>query len=252
MTMNASKLPIARRLTGFCRTIGIAVVLLLGVVSTGRAGDWSENLISKDLAAFQGPKANWHIRGTVRLDPQNQRKLVADDGHGILVSHGAGEDLRTLKSYRDCQVEIDFMIPKGSNSGVKLDGCYEIQIYDSWKKTKLTGSDCGGIYPRGELRPYYHTIDDGTPPTANACKEPGQWQSLKITFHSPRFNAQGKKTANARFDRVELNGVVIHENAEVKYPTGAAWHNPEHDQGPLLLQGDHGPVAFRNLRIRPL
>jgi len=225
---------------------------LLVSISHVRAGDVPSNLISKDLAAFQNPKKNWRTCGNVRLDPHNRRKLVADEGQDILVSHGDGEDLRTKKSYRDCQVEVEFMIPQGSNSGVKLDGCYEIQIYDSWKKKKVTGSDCGGIYPRGELLPFYHTIDDGTPPKVNACKEPGQWQALKITFHSPRFDAQGKKTANARFDRVELNGVLIHENAEVKYPTGHAWHNPEHDQGPLLLQGDHGPVAFRNLRIKPL
>ena len=68
----------------------------------------------------------------------------------------------------------------------------------------------------------------------------------------PAFDAAGKKTANAKFDRVELNGMVIHENQEVAYPTGHAWHNKEHDKGPLLLQGDHGPVAFRNLRIKTL
>lgn len=169
-----------------------------------------------------------------------------------MVSHGKGVNLCTEKSYRDCQVEVEFMIPQGSNSGVKLNGCYEIQIFDSWKKKKVTGSDCGGIYPRGEYSPHYHTIDDGTPPKVNACRAPGKWQRLKITFQSPRFDAQGKKTANAKFVRVELNGIVIHENAEVKYPTGAAWHNTEHDQGPVLFQGDHGPVAFRNLQIKPL
>jgi hypothetical protein len=250
--ITSMQLHMARKLAEFGGKFGIFIMLLFGAVSTDHADEWSPNLISGDLAPFQSPKENWRIRGSVKLDPQNRRKLVADDGQGILVSHGKGEDLRTKKSYRDCQVEIEFMIPQGSNSGVKLDGCYEIQIYDSWKKKKVTGSDCGGIYPRGELRPYYHTIDDGTPPKVNVCKEPGQWQSLKITFHSPRFDAQGKKIVNAKFDRVELNGVLIQENAEVKYPTGAAWHNPEHDQGPLLLQGDHGPVAFRNLRIKPL
>ena len=102
------------------------------------------------------------------------------------------------------------------------------------------------------MKPRYHTIDDGTPPSKNACREPGQWQTLKIRFRAPRFDAAGKKTANAKFERVELNGQVIHENREVAYPTGAAWHNKEHAEGPLLLQGDHGPVAFRNLRIKTL
>ena len=231
--------------------IGTFVVFFIGLTSLGRA-DESGLLSLKDLEGFRDPKENWSICGDVRLDPKNHRQLATDPGEGILVSHGKGVNLYTKKAYRDCQVEVEFMISKGSNSGVKLNGCYEIQIYDSWKKKKVTGSDCGGIYPRGELKPHYHTIDDGAPPKVNACREPGKWQTLKITFHSPRFNAQGKKIANGKFDRVELNGVLIHENAEVKYPTGAAWHDPEHDQGPVLLQGDHGPVAFRNLRIKPL
>ena len=227
-------------------------MLLIGLASSGRADESGSTLSLKDLAAFREPEENWSICGDVKLDPDNRRKLATEPGQGILVSHGKGVNLLTKKTYRDCQVEVEFMIPQGSNSGVKLNGCYEIQIYDSWKKKKVTGSDCGGIYPRGELKPRYHTIDDGTPPRVNACREPGKWQTLKITFNSPRFDAQGKKIANAKFLRVELNGVLIHENAEVKYPTGAAWHDPEHAQGPVLFQGDHGPVAFRNLRIKPL
>jgi hypothetical protein len=227
-------------------------VLFLAAVAAGRGDESGSIAMSKELAAFQKPKENWSTCGNVRRDPKNRRKLAIEEGKGVLVSDGRGVDLRTKKSYRDCQVEVDFMIPQGSNSGVKLNGCYEIQIYDSWKKDRVTGSDCGGIYPRGEYLPFYHTIDDGTPPKVNACREPGQWQTLKIKFHSPRFDAKGKKIASARFDRVELNGILIQENAEVKYPTGAAWHNPENSEGPVLLQGDHGPVAFRNLRIKPL
>jgi hypothetical protein len=73
-----------------------------------------------------------------------------------------------------------------------------------------------------------------------------------VLFLAPRFNAQGKKTANARFVKVILNGQVIHENVDLKTPTGHAWRNKEVAQGPLLLQADHGPVAFRNVRVRPL
>jgi len=232
--------------------IGLVVMFLVGLAFQCHAEDADVDLISQDFAAFRSPKEGWSICGNVKLDPANRRHLATEPGQSILISHGKGVNLLTKKTYRDCQIEVEFMIPQGSNSGVKLDGCYEIQIYDSWKKKKVTGSDCGGIYPRGELKPRYHTIDDGTPPRVNACREPGEWQTLKITFHSPRFDAQGKKTANGKFIRVELNGVLIHENAEVKYPTGAAWHNPEHEQGPVLLQGDHGPVAFRNLRIKSL
>src|SRR5207248_10528682 len=129
---------------------------------------------------------------------------------------------------------------------------YEIQITDSFGKEKLTGDDCGGIYPRAADKPKYHHLDEGTPPRVNACKKAGEWQTLDISFRSPRFDKDGKKTANGRFVKVTLNGQVIHENVEVKHPTGAAWVNKEMAKGPLLLQSDHGPVAWRNVRIRPL
>ncbi len=129
---------------------------------------------------------------------------------------------------------------------------YEVQIYDSYGIRRPSASDCGGIYPRAELTPRYHHIDGGTPPRVNAARPAGEWQSLDIRFLAPRFDAQGKKIRNARFVRVLLNGQRIHENVEVPTPTGHAWRDPEVAVGPLLLQGDHGPVAFRNLRVRPL
>lgn len=230
--------------------LGSAVLLL--TVAIAYCGEPAPSLVAENLDAFNNPKDGWSLCGDAKLDAANRRKLAPVEGKGVLFSGGGGKNLTTRQSYRDCEVEIEFLISQGSNSGVKLAGCYEIQIYDSWNKKKLTGSDCGGIYPRGEAKPNYHTIDDGVPPSTNACREPGQWQTLKIVFHSPRFDAAGKKTANAKFDRVELNGQLIHENQEVAYPTGAAWHDKEHPQGPLLLQGDHGPVAFRNLRIKAL
>src|SRR5262249_25577281 len=123
----------------------------------------------------------------------------------------------------DLDVHVEFLIPGRSNSGVKLMGLYEIQIFDSFGRTRLTGSDCGGIYPRGEKLPSYHVIDDGVPPRVNACKPAGEWQSLDISFRAPRFDALGKKIANAKFLQVVLNGWIIHENVEVDCPTGSAW-----------------------------
>ena len=61
------------------------------------------------------------------------------------------------------EVRLEFMIPKEANSGVKLNGLYEIQIIDSYGKKKLRGDDCGGVYPRGENEPDYHVIDEGFP-----------------------------------------------------------------------------------------
>src|SRR5262249_61960449 len=120
-------------------------------------------------------------------------------------------------------------------------------------KKDLTGDSCGGVYPRAEQKPKYHHIDKGVPPRTNAAKPAGEWQTLDITFQAPRFDAAGKKTANARFVKVVLNGQVVHEDVEVSTPTGAAWRlAKEVPSGPLFLQGDHGPVALRNVRLRPL
>jgi hypothetical protein len=131
-------------------------------------------------------------------------------------------------------------------------GLYEIQILDSWGVKAPTASDCGGIYPRAELEPRYRHIDKGVPPRTNAARRPGEWQMLDVTFYAPRFDAGGKKTANARFVKVLFNDQVIHENVELASPTGHAWREQEIPRGPLLLQADHGPVAFRNVRVRAI
>jgi hypothetical protein len=92
----------------------------------------------------------------------------------------------------------------------------------------------------------------GTAPLVNASTAPGRWQSLDISFRAPRFDAAGKKTENARFLRVTLNGTLIHENVEAEGPTRASMKLSEAAGNPLMLQGDHGPVAFRNIRVREL
>jgi hypothetical protein len=223
----------------------VALACTLGIAAESKP-------LSDSLEAFKEANEHWSIVGGVKLDPANARKLMPEAGAGILFSDGQGNNLETKQSYRDCQIDVEFMVPKGSNAGIKLNGVYEIQILDSWGKTKLTGSDCGGIYPRAELKPRYRTIDEGTPPRVNASRQPGEWQTMKIVFRGPRFDASGTKTANARFERVELNGQVVQENQEAATPTGHIWRNKEKPQGPVLLQGDHGPVALRNLRIAAL
>jgi hypothetical protein len=223
----------------------------LAGASHAATDQWIE--LSKDLSAFHQPTGTWFIAGDAKVDPQNERRLTGEPGSGVLINGKSGRtrNLITNQSWGDVQVQLEFLIPNHSNSGVKLEGVYEIQIYDSWHATKLTGADCGGIYPRAESGPYRH-IDEGTPPLVNACKAPGEWQSLDITFRAPRFDKSGKKVANAQFEKVLFNGKLIHNNAEVAHPTGAIWRNPEEPTGPLLFQADHGPVAFRNIRVRPL
>ncbi|MFO0954557.1 MAG: DUF1080 domain-containing protein [Isosphaeraceae bacterium] len=221
---------------------------------TARADDGWLNLAG--MSPYQGKPGGWEEVGDVRLKPKNPSGLVGEAGSGVIFNgngpNSRGSNLVTKEKFGDVEVHLEFAVPKGSNSGIKLEGVYEIQIFDSSNVKKITASHCGGIYPRAELLPRYRHIDEGYPPKANACKPPGEWQTLDIVFLAPKFDAAGKKVSNARFVSVKLNGVVVQENQDVPYPTGHVWREPEHPTGPILLQGDHGPVAFRNFRVRPV
>ena len=228
------------------------VAFCLPQIANAADFDWVD--LSKNLSAFQEPTGDWFTAASVLISQDNDRRLMAEPGQGILVNGKTGRtnNLVTRQKWGDLEVHAEFMIPRRSNSGIKLHGVYEIQIYDSWKVTKLTGADCGGIYPRGEMKPRYHHLDDGIAPLVNACKQPGEWQTLDIWFRGPRMNEKGDKIANAQFEKVLLNGTLIHDHSELKHPTGNAWKDKEHATGPLMLQADHGPVAFRNVRVRPM
>ena len=149
-----------------------------------------------------------------------------------------GVDLYTEQVFGDCVVEIEFMVAKGSNSGVYLMGEYEVQVADGWgKRGDLGQGDLGAIY-------------SAAAPKVNAALEPGKWQKFVIDFIAPRFDTNGNKTANAKFLKITLNGQVVQENIEVPGgSTGGGITGKEHAKGPLMLQGNHGPVAFRNIVI---
>jgi len=164
---------------------------------------------------------------------------------------GVTRDLLTEAEWGDMEAHIEFCIPSKSNSGIYFMGRYEVQVYDSFgvAKDKYPGIECGGIYPRwtqarGEF--------EGHSPRVNVSKPPGEWQSFEVIFRAPRFDADGRKTAHAKFVKVVHNGQIIHENIEVTGPTRAAHYEDEKPTGPLMVQGDHGPVAYRSLRIRPV
>ena len=213
-----------------------------------------ELLAGDKLDAFKGKTDGWAFADSVRLDEKNPKKLTFTPGKGIMINgeKGNAKDLVTKADFGDIDLHVEFLIPKGSNSGVKFHAHYEVQICDSFGKEKVEGDDCGGIYPRAELKPKYMHIDKGIAPKVNACKAPGEWQVLDATFLAPRFDKDGKKIANAKIVKATLNGKLIHENQDVETPTGHNWKNKEMAAGPLLLQGDHGPVAFRNIAVRPI
>lgn len=233
----------------------VCVLAMLATSSLGVEPAWEELTAGpKALEKWQGAGKEWTVAGDAELDPKNPRKLLPRPGEGVIVPRDGGRapNLVSKGRYGDVELEVEFLVPRGSNSGVKLIGHYEIQIFDSYGRKTATATDCGGIYPRAELQPTYHYLDKGTPPRVNAARPAGEWQTLRIVFQAPRFDAAGKKTANAKFVHVVLNGQTIHENVELECPTGANWRlSKEVPTGPILLQGDHGPVAFRNIRVRP-
>jgi hypothetical protein len=206
------------------------------------------------LEPWRQPTGDWIVAGTAEPDPARTNRLIGKPGQGTLINGVTGktQNLLTSGDFGDVDTHFEFLIPKGSNSGVKFEGLYEIQIVDSFGIAKPDAEDCGGVYPRAELLPKYRYLDEGTPPLLNAARPPGEWQTLDVIFRAPRFDSSGKKIKNASFEKVVLNGQVIHQNVELKSPTGHYWRNKEVARGPILLQGDHGPVAFRNIRVRPI
>ncbi len=205
----------------------------------------------RDLTGWRQPRGDWMTAGGVALAASNPEVLAITPGEGVLVNGKAGRtvDLLTAEEFGDVELHVEFCLPRHSNSGVYLQGRYEIQVYDSYgvEKDAYPGIECGGIYPRW----INEQNVEGHSPRVNASKPPGEWQSFDITFRAPRFDAKGEKSANAKFVQVVHNGQVIHENIEVKGPTRSARWNDEKAVGPILLQGDHGPVAYRNLRVKP-
>ncbi len=148
----------------------------------------------------------------------------------------------TNELFSDFTVHLEFRLPympkaRGqgrANSGIYLQGRYEVQMLDSFG---LEGKDneCGGLY---SLRR----------PDLNMCFPPLAWQTYDIDFTAPRFDDQGQRIANARMT-VRLNGVVIHQDVELTRPTPGAMLKDDAAPGPLFLQ-DHGnPVRFRNIWI---
>ena len=208
----------------------------------------------KDLSSFQQPGKSWEIAGDVHADLTKDNKLNTREGAGILVNNptkkNKGKDLFTNFEHGDIDLELDYMMAKGSNSGIYLQGRYELQLADSCGATDRSAASNGGVYERwDESRPKGQQGFQGYAPRQNVGRAPGLWQHLKISFQAPRFDASGNKTENAKLLLVELNGVPIHENVELLGPTRGAVNNDEQATGPLRFQGDLGAVAFRNIKV---
>jgi hypothetical protein len=217
---------------------------------------WTPLLNGRDLSGWvsqDGKPQQWFTTKAVRWNRSgNPAQLgVKPEPGGTIVNTGRGyvNNIHTEQKFGDMELYLDFMVPKGSNSGVYLHGLYEVQIFDSYGSWEpMRAVDGGAIYHRW--------IDNrgvgGSAPRVNACRRPGEWQSYYIWFRGPRFDAGGKKTENARFLKVLYNGVSVQEDVEVDGGTRSHMNIAEAAQNPLMLQGDHGAVAFRNIYWRPL
>jgi hypothetical protein len=217
---------------------------------------WTPLINGTDLGGWvsQNSRPNqWYATRAVRWNrtgnPQHLGSRPEPGGTLVNTPRGYVNNIHTTATHGDVELYVEFMVATGSNSGVYLQGLYEVQIFDSYNSWEpMSAVDGGAIYHRW--------IDEqgvgGAAPRVNACRRPGEWQSYHIWFQAPRFDAQGRKTGNARFLRVLYNGLSVHSDVEVDGGTRAHMNIPEAAQNPLMLQGDHGPVAFRNLHWRPL
>ncbi|MDX2035816.1 MAG: DUF1080 domain-containing protein [Isosphaeraceae bacterium] len=176
----------------------------------------------------------------VQLDGKTEPAWKLVDGKAMQVGKGGIKTKRTFAG--PTHLHVEFRVPympkaKGQargNSGVYLQGRYEVQVLDSYGLDSKD-NDCGGIYEVAK-------------PLVNACKAPTVWQSYDIDFIPPKYEG-GKKVANARIT-VQHNGVTIHRDLEIPVEnTRAGLGGDPSTPGPLHLQ-DHGnPVQFRNIWI---
>ena len=169
----------------------------------------------KTIELFNGKDLKgWHTPGA--------NQWVAENG--ILRSPRSGSNIITDEKFNDFKLHIEFRYPKGSNSGVYLRGRYELQVEDSKGHEPLPDL-LGAVY--GFLTP-----------SEMVAKDAGEWQSYDVTLVG-------------RLVTVALNGKTVICNQEIPGITGGALDSNEGEPGPIYLQGDHGPIEYRNIRITP-
>jgi hypothetical protein len=163
------------------------------------------------------------LSGWVARHPSQTNMWKAEDG--VLANEDKGSDLVTEAVYGDFKLHIEVNYPPGSNSGIYLRGRYEIQVQDDYGKEPHS-RHLGGVY--GHLTP-----------TENAAKPAGEWQVFDITLLG-------------RWVTIVLNEKTVIDHQEIPGITGGALDSREGEPGPIMLQGDHGPVSYRNIVITPV
>jgi len=222
--------------------------LLASLAATSFAAETLQPFNGKNLDGWkakpEGNTASQWVVGTAKPNPADPKQFQVTPGGSELINntsgHGKSLDLYSTVRHGDAIITLEVMVPKESNSGIYVMGEYEIQVLDSFGNDQNPGpGDMGAIY-------------GAQPPKKPKYRAPGEWNHYEIHWQVPRFDANGKKTANARFLKVVLNGATIHENLEMPGPTPGGVDGKEKPMGPLLFQGNHGPVAYRAIKIAPL
>ncbi|MFC1489637.1 DUF1080 domain-containing protein [Candidatus Latescibacterota bacterium] len=175
--------------------------------------EWGESI---DLLAGNGID-NWELKFP---DGENGWDIV----DGVLTNTPPSTDIKTKAKFEDFKLHIEFNVPPRSNSGIYLRGRYEIQIEDTYGREPESHL-CGGVYG---------FID----PTEMAVNPAGEWNTADITFVG-------------RTVTLVLNGQKVIDGIEIPGITGGALDSNEAEPGPLMIQGDHGPVEYRNIVITP-
>lgn len=185
------------------------------------------------VVLFDGTSlAGWRKKGSDEPADWPIENGVATVGKGDIVS---------VETFRDAHIHLEFKEPdipeatgqKKGNSGVYLQGKYEIQVLDSYGWEAPGTGDCGAIYLQFA-------------PLVNACKPALEWQTYDIIFRAARVDDAGNVVEQARITLLH-NGVVVHNNVVVQGPTGGAMEGPLGDPGPLRLQDHRDPVQYRNI-----
>jgi hypothetical protein len=169
--------------------------------------------------------------------------------NGEMVDVPKAGDIQTAQKFGDIQMHVEWMVPvlppdrKGQdrgNSGIYLQGLYELQVLDSYDNPTYVNGEAGSIYKQSV-------------PLANALKRAPNWQAYDIVYYAPRFYGDGTLAEPARIT-VFLNGVLVQSNFAIKGPTeyrGIPVYKP-HGDGPILLQAHNNPVRYRNIWVRKL
>ncbi|WP_343486313.1 DUF1080 domain-containing protein [Allomuricauda sp. d1] len=172
---------------------------------------------AKPIELFNGKNLdNWYF------DRENDNWEVID---GILTNKKAGANLISNQKFTDFKLEAEFRYPEGSNSGIYLRGRYEVQIADN---KDLEPSDI-----------YFSGIYGFLEPNENTAKSAGEWQTYGITLVGNRVT-------------IIANGKTVINDQTIPGITGGALNSKEGEPGPIMIQGDHGPIEFKKLVVTPI